>query len=180
MERRVNTMVLNLIAFKTGWLASVIGAANGLPLAGALTVAAVAALHLKLTRDRAGEAVLLLSAALIGFVWESLLVTFGVLTYLPSSGIDGIAPYWIVGMWVLFATTLNVGMRWLHKSLWVAAIAGAVGGPLSFVAGEKAGAVVFADSTISLLIIGAGWALLLPLLIFIAARYRAEPVAEAA
>ena len=73
-------------------------------------------------------------------------------------------------MWVLFATTLNIGMRWLRKSLVIAAIAGAIGGPLSFLAGEKAGAVMFSDTTIALAIIGLGWAVLLPLLVRFAIR----------
>ena len=74
-------------------------------------------------------------------------------------------------MWVLFATTLNVGMRWLHKSNLVAIAAGAIGGPLSFLAGERAGAVSFADPLFSLGVISIGWALLLPILVRVAARF---------
>ena len=49
-----------------------------------------------------------------------------------------------------FATTLNSGMRWLRKSLPIAVMAGASGGSMSFWAGQKAGAVTFADTGIAL------------------------------
>ena len=61
-------------------------------------------------------------------------------------------------------------MRWLRKSLIVAAVFGAIGGPLSFLAGEKAGAVSFPDPFVSLAVIGLGWAVFLPLLVRYATR----------
>ena len=74
-------------------------------------------------------------------------------------------------MWVLFATTLNVGMRWLRKSVFVAAAAGAIGGPMAFIAGEAAGAVSFTEPTVTLLAIGAGWMILLPALVQLSRRF---------
>jgi hypothetical protein len=70
-------------------------------------------------------------------------------------------------------------MRWLRKNLLVASLFGALGGPLSFLAGEKAGAVSFADTPTALLVIGLGWAVFLPLLVSFAAR-NDERVAVAA
>jgi hypothetical protein len=50
---------------------------------------------------------------------------------------------------------------------------------MSFLAGEKAGAVTFPDTSIALVVIGLGWAVLLPLLVRFAAR-NDERVAVAA
>jgi len=52
----------------------------------------------------------------------------------------------------------------------VASLFGALGGPMSFLAGEKAGAVSFSNASTALVIIGLGWAVLLPLLVRYAAR----------
>jgi hypothetical protein len=41
---------------------------------------------------------------------------------------------------------------------------------MSFLAGEKAGAVYFSDTTTALFVIGLGWAVMLPLLVRYAAR----------
>ena len=74
-------------------------------------------------------------------------------------------------MWMLFATTLNVGMRWLRKSNAVAVVAGLVGGPMAFIAGQGAGAVTLTEPVYSVIIIGLGWALLLPALVAVASRF---------
>ncbi len=170
----MTNLAINLSLFKIGWLASVLTAAASIPAAGVAVVATVAAVHLFRSDNRQGEAQLLLFAALVGLGWESALVTLGLVEYGAGSPVPGIAPYWIVAMWVLFATTLNGALRWLRKSMLVAVLFGAIGGPLSFFAGQKAGAVVFPDPALSLFVIGAGWAVLLPLLVRFAARVETQ------
>jgi hypothetical protein len=175
----MTSTVINLALFKLGWVACVFGAAAGRPAIGAAVIAVAVTVHLARSENRAGEVRLLLAAGLIGLVWETLLVSGNVLDYGDGSFQQGLAPYWIVGMWILFATTMNVGMRWLRRSPAVAAIAGAVGGPMSFVAGEKAGAVSFGDPVISLAVIAVGWALLLPLLVSLAQTFEGNAMAAA-
>jgi hypothetical protein len=166
----MNAMLINLSLFKAGWLAAVFSAAASLPSVGTAVIGIAALVHVVLSAKPQNELRLLALAAAIGFVWESSLVASGLVSYGTGTLIPGLAPYWIVAMWVLFATTLNIGMRWLRKSMAVAVLFGAVGGPLSFFAGEKAGAVVFSDSVTALVVIGLGWAVFLPLLVRYAAR----------
>ena len=166
----MNAVLLNISLFKAGWLAAVFSAAASVPFLGTLAIAVAVFTHLARSESRSAEIRLLGLAAAIGFGWESLLVATGLVQYGAASIVPGTAPYWIVAMWLLFATTLNVGMRWLRKSLVVAAIFGAIGGPLSFLAGSKAGAVSFPDPTVSLAVIGLGWAVFLPLLVRYASR----------
>lgn len=166
----MNSIIINLSFFKAGWLASVLAAAASMPIVGTTVVAIAVLVHLRRATNLQGEAQLLVLAALIGIAWESTLVSFGIVEYSAASILSGTAPYWIVAMWVLFATTLNIGMRWLQKSTLVAAVAGAIGGPMSFLAGQKAGAVSFPDQALALLVISAGWAVLLPLLVRFASQ----------
>ena len=175
----MNAMLINLTLFKAGWLAAVFAAAASLPVLGTAVIGIAVAVHLWRSDEPRGEFLLLALAAAIGFVWESLLVYIGIVQYGENTALAATAPYWIVAMWVLFATTLNVGMRWLRKNLLVAAVFGGLGGPMSFLAGEKAGAVSFSDTTTALVVIGLGWAVLLPLLVRYAAR-NDERVAAAA
>ncbi len=175
----MNALVINLSLFKAGWLAAVFAAAASLPILGTAVIGIAVAVHLWQSDEPRGEFLLLALAAAVGFVWESLLVYAGIVQYGPNTALAATAPYWIVAMWVLFATTLNVGMRWLRKNLLVASIFGGLGGPMSFLAGEKAGAVTFANTSIALVVIGLGWAVLLPLLVRFAAR-NDERVAVAA
>ena len=158
-------MLLNLTLFKAGWLASVFAAAASAPIVGTAVIGLAVAVHLLRSTAPQHEIRLLVLAAAIGFLWESLLVSAGIVQYGTNAALAGTAPYWIVAMWVLFATTLNVGMRWLRRNLLIASIFGGLGGPMSFLAGEKAGAVSFSDTSTALIVIGLGWAVLLPLLV---------------
>ena len=167
-------LVINLTLFKAGWLAAVLTAAATLPALGTAAIAVVIAIHLYRSDQRRAEIRLLGASALIGIVWESVLVQAGILSYTTGVFAAGVAPYWIVAMWLLFATTLNVGMRWLRRNWMVAAVAGAVGGPLSFLAGQKAGAVVFTNPVTALVVISAGWAVILPLLVHLADVFEAR------
>ncbi len=166
----MNAMLINLSLFKAGWLAAVFAAAASLPILGTAAIGIAVAVHLWRSDAPRDELLLLALAAALGFAWESLLVYTGIVQYGASGALAAIAPYWIVALWVLFATTLNVGMRWLRKNLLVASVFGALGGPLSFLAGEKAGAVSFSDTSTALVVIGLGWAVMLPLLVRYAAR----------
>jgi len=47
-----------------------------------------------------------------------------------------IAPYWIITMWMLFAMTPNVSLRWLRGKPRLAALLGFYGSPTSYLAGQ--------------------------------------------
>jgi len=108
---------------------------------------------------------------LIGGVWDSYLVLSGWLTYSAGMFSTNIAPYWILAMWVLFSTTLNVSLRWMKKQLIIAAFLGGLAGPLAYYAGFKLGAVVMEDPLMSSLVIGAGWFFIMPLLMLITRKH---------
>lgn len=172
----MKTVLINILSFKAGWVASVAGAAASVPVLGAAAATGVVSFHLWRIKNVRAEAQLLIFAALIGLAWESALVWAGLINYDAGFLVPGFAPYWIVAMWVLFATTLNVGMRWLRRNVIVTSLVGAVGGPLAFMAGESMGAVSFNNPSTSLVVIGIGWALLLPLLVKLATRFDGQLV----
>jgi hypothetical protein len=159
---------INLAVFKAAWTAVVVSAAAGTPVIGVIAVATAVGIHLWYSDNPETEISLLLAAAALGFGWESVLVLVGLVEYSSGNWMPGLAPYWIVSMWVLFATTLNVGMRWLRRSTTIAAVAGAIGGPLAFFAGASIGAVELVSPAIALIAIGIGWAVMLPLLVKLA------------
>lgn len=162
--------VINFIAFQSGWLACVLGGANEQALAGTLFVVAVIILHLTLAHRRLLESLLIAIAALIGFIWDSCLVAFGLMNYPTGNFAPGFAPYWIIAMWALFATSLNLSMAWLKGRTRLAVLFGAVGGPMAYLAGERLGGVQMPDPLLALGAQAIGWAVLLPLLTALASR----------
>jgi hypothetical protein len=130
-------LLINITAFKLGWLSSVFGGAQQLPWLGPLVSALVAA------------------------GW----VTF------PSGMInESMAPYWIVTMWMLFGTTINLSMRWMRGRPLLASLFGFAGGPLAYIAGHKIGGIQFVDQTAAIAMLAIGWAVIMPLLMRLGER----------
>lgn len=164
------TLALNFVAFQIGWFACVLGAANALPLLGPAVVACVVMLHLSLSKQPAQEFALVAVAGGLGAVWDSILVASGWIAYPSGNWITGLAPYWIVAMWMLFATTLNVSLRWLRHRTLLAVIVGAISGPMAFLAGSGLGGLTFLEPRAALIALAFGWAVILPVLSLLSVR----------
>lgn len=172
--------IVNVVAFQAGWLACVISAANGLPWAGVIVATAAVLLHLLLAANAAAELRLIALALAMGAVFDSALLATGWVSY-PSGALSTyMAPYWILAMWALFATTLNVCMSWLKRSVALAAVLGLICGPLSYLAGARLGGIALIEPVPALLTLGLIWAAAMPALVVAARRHNgieATPVA---
>jgi hypothetical protein len=154
-----------------GWFACVLGAARGASYWGIALVVILIVLHLWRVKRPRAELKLLATVTLIGGLWESALVDLGLLEYPHSTVVDGIAPFWLLALWCLFAAQFNTTYRWLKQRVLTGALLGAVAGPLSFRAGAALGALRFVKwvpATVSLVL---GWALILPLVIVLSRRW---------
>jgi hypothetical protein len=163
-------LAVNFVAFQLGWFACVLGAANGLPWVGPLAVLGAVALHLARVRRPLPELRLIGLAMALGLLVDSLLLATGWLSYPAGLWLPGMAPYWIVAMWALFATTLNVSMGWLRGRPLLAVVMGAIGGPLSYLAGEKLGGIELSARVAALSALAFAWAVAMPLLMKAAER----------
>ena len=164
-------MLLNLIAFQIGWFACVLGGAHGWPWLGVLVTAAAIALHLYRAVRPRPEAMLIGLSGLLGFVADSLLTWTGLLRFPSGQFHPDLAPYWMVAMWMLFATTFNVALGWLKPRLGLAALLGMVAGPLAYYGGAKLGGVSFGNLVFSLMAVAGVWTLAMPVLLVIASRW---------
>lgn len=162
--------ILNYALFQAGWLACVIGAARGWPMIGLLSVAPIVAMHLRLARQPWREAALLGLCALIGGAYDSLLLATGWIEYPNGQWIPGLAPYWIVALWILFGTTLSLSLQWLRGRVLLAALLGAIGAPLSYLGGAELGAMTLSQPAAAMMALAAGWAILMPALASLSAR----------
>ncbi len=171
----MSPMLVNFVAFQIGWFACVLGGANQLPWFGTLVVSIIVAIHLtRATKPRA-EMFLILSAIAIGSIWDSFLVWRGWLDYPSGILIPDMAPHWILAMWAVFATTLNLSLRWLKGRWLLALVSGAIAGPLAYYAGARLGGVVFTQQTTALVALSLGWAVLMPLLMALSQRLDGFP-----
>ena len=151
--------LLNFALMQGCWFACVLGAANGIPWLGVGVAAVVAAMHLLMTTNRAVEAKLLGASLLLGFAIDSTLASTGVITFRSGAMITGITTPWMLGLWLGFATSLTSSLRALIERPAIAIVFGAIGGPLAYWSGAKLGALAVGSIPISLIAIGACWAI---------------------
>lgn len=159
---------LYLALTQLGWFACVLGGARGAGWIGAAVATGAVAWHLARAHDWQQEGRLLAVAVTGGWLWECSLVQGGLLVY---PGAPAWAPYWMAALWALFAIQVNVLFGWLRTRLGLAALIGAVAGPLSFQAGAALGAVTFPDRVQALTVLAIGWTVLLPALMLLARRW---------
>jgi len=164
-------LVANFVSFQAGWFACVLGAANNFPWLGCAVAAVLVGAHIAVCRRPLTELKLIAIALLIGLLWESLLLNLGWLDFHSGKVVAGLAPPWIVIMWALFAMTLNVSLAWMRGRLLIAALFGALGGPLAYWGGAQLGAVILVETVPALVALSIGWGVLTPLLVRLAQRF---------
>jgi Protein of unknown function (DUF2878) len=164
-------LMINFVAFQIGWFAAVLGAAHNHVSAGVGVATLVVLLHLLMSHHMLRELKLVISVMVLGAVWDSALVMSNVIHYPTGQMLPTLAPIWIVAVWALFATTLNVSLVFLRGRPWLAMLFGAIGAPLSFLGGVRLQALQFPDVQLALIVLAIGWAAMMPLLIHLSIRF---------
>lgn len=170
----------NALGFQCVWFATVAGAGSGRPWAGPLAVAVFALLTLSLSGKARADLALLVIALPLGFAMDSVWVRLGLLEFAHSWPSPHWAPLWILSLWAGFALTINHSLQAVCQRPVLAVSLGAIGGPLAYFAAERGfGAVALtAPDSAVFGVLGAAWAMTVPLLAMAAARVsqRLDPV----
>lgn len=172
-QRKENSLnnVINFVCFQIGWFAAVLSAANNTPWTGVLIIALIIALHLFRSLNPINELFLILFVGLLGGMLDSFFVFFEWISY-PSGHIhENLTAYWIIAMWMSFATTLNVSMAWLKKYKFLSILFGFIGGPLTYYAGYNLGGIYFLDFNSAMIALAFGWGAIIPPLLFLADKF---------
>jgi len=168
-------LLANITVFQVAWLLSVIGGAQQMPWLGPFVTLIALALHLRAARKPFDEVLLVLSCGVMGLCFDSYLVAAGLVTYKAGLFSAYIAPYWIITMWMLFAMTLNVSMRWLRGRPKLAALLGFYGGPASYLGGQALGGIVLVEPFAALAALAIGWAIIMPMLMWLSENLDGMP-----
>ena len=167
----MNPILVNIVAFYLAWFACVLGAAQQYLFIGPLSVLTLLGLHFYFLPGYpfAQELRLLVTAGVFGFVLDSVQACMGVFSFTNTQPGTWISPLWMVALWVAFATTLHTSFRWLSGRYGLAAVLGAIGGPVSYYSGAQLGALTLhQDVTFSVSIMAIAWGLAMPILVWLA------------
>ena len=152
MKTLIHAMLLNAL-----WFSVVLGVAYQHKL----TAVVVFVLMVLVTAYEGWERsdwMALLIGLMVGVILDGFLQASGWVDYGQwFNGSQWLPPYWILMLWMGFALSLKIGMRWLFKHYWLGAIFLIIGAPLSYFSADKLGAVVLQKPTAVMLLIAVGW-----------------------
>lgn len=152
-------VLINAVLFQLLWFACVLGSANRLFIPALCAFLLLAAFQLRAHRRAEGDYSLLILSLALGILIDSLWLMLGFVEFTDPRPLPFLAPAWILVLWAGFALTINHSMAWVNAHPLLPGVLGAVGGPLSYLAGERLGAVAFlVDRPIVLTAIGLAWA----------------------
>ncbi len=126
-------LLMNIGLFQLGWFSCIL-LTSYWPL---LVTLLILAIHFWIIVPKEyflAEGRLLLFALLIGMVLESTYLLTGVLVHVDGSFFP---PFWLLCIWVLFATTFMHSLFWLKERLGLAAVFAGISAPMSYYAGAN-------------------------------------------
>lgn len=157
----------NAALFQITWFACVIGGAADEALWGMVCAGIMLGLAQRTPYLRSD--MWLLGICLIaGFALDTLWIQTGVLDYRDAA----VAPGWILALWMGAALTINHSLGWLRERRGLGALLAGGAAPLTYLAGERLGAVTVVDAQ-WLGAIAVSWAVLFGAL-FSIARYHSR------
>lgn len=159
-------VIFNLVSFQLLWWACVLSAGTGWETYLLCLIIVFTLVHLQWVEGWQ-QALPLLFTAITGCIFDQWVYVMGWVDFANQPADVSYIPSWMIGLWLAFACTLNVSMRWLQHHLTLAALLGAIFGPLAYLGAEKFGAVLLPNPTLNLAWIALEWAIVLPLLIWI-------------
>ncbi|WP_448211716.1 DUF2878 domain-containing protein [Colwellia sp. MEBiC06753] len=150
-------MIINALCFNLAWLGLILFGNSVIPL-----VFIWLSWHIWQCQHPRQELTLMLVVTTIGTVIDSALMHAGVFDFAEGGAI---IPLWLIIIWLSFSATLQHSLKFLNTNKLFPYLVGALIVPLSYLAGERLGAVSFLyGTTQTLIILACLWFLLLPFL----------------
>ncbi len=151
-------VILNVILLNVLWLASVLGAANKLLWPAVLCLILLLAVTYIYEGLNKTDRTLIIFSLVFGTVLDGLLQASGLLIYAsPFHPFSWLPPLWIMFLWIGFAASIKVGMRWLVVNPVVGTLIMSIGAPISYYSASKIGGVELVHPFHAMLAIALGW-----------------------
>lgn len=164
-------VIINAVLFQITWFACALGSANNALWPAILSCSALAAYQLQNKHRHHNDVKLIVIAIALGLIIDSAWIQLNFITYAAQFPATGIAPLWIIILWIGFALTINHSLSWLDKHPLLPALSGLIFAPLSYFAGVKFGAINFIASPIIVSVaLGIAWAIAMTIMVKISKR----------
>lgn len=165
--------VIVFTGFQVAWFVSVMGAAHEFYWSGPVAVICWLLIYAWRSGSLKLEITLAIFAGAVGFFIDTTLIWLEAFIPKGVSPSLHLSPAWMIGLWLNFATSLNSLFNWLKGKYIFSALLGLVGGPAAYYSGASLGAAVINQPFLeNLVLIGLGWSISFPLLIWLSDKIR--------
>ena len=157
------SLVINVLIYQIIWFLCVFKGDFGAFLSLGLLIG-----HLLWSPLRKADLQMMCVLLIMGLIIDGLISYAGVVSY----RVDGVPiPFWLAVIWLALAILPHHSLRWLKGRPLLSSLFAAVGGPLAYWAGVKAGSATFnAPLFSSLTLLAIVWALFWPIAMSVANR----------
>lgn len=173
------SIIANLVLFKVVWALSLAGVVLGYAWLGTIGLMMFLSWHAATADTPRADFAVAGVAVIIGLLLDTLYIQSGLIVYRGELLWSGAAPLWILALWANFGLTLNGCLGWLREKRFIAAGLAFICGPLSYYGGIKLGtATITGDAYVLYGLIGLAWAVVVPLLLWLARRFEQRLLRE--
>jgi hypothetical protein len=162
--------LLNAALFQLGWLICVLGG----NLAAIAFTLPYLLFHFRFISGNHREIVFVALIAGIGMLLDAANIASGIFS-VPGTAF----PLWLACLWLLFATLVPHGLRWLSGRPLLAAGFGAIGGSMSYLAGIELGVASSDHIALALATWATQWAVIVPLALALSNSWLGDDAAPA-
>lgn len=164
---------INFFTFYVAWWAMLISHWKNQPAIGWLIFLLALVVHFfRVSINKKKDAMEVVAIAVAGIFLDSALGAGGILTFHDSFSTI-IAPLWLMGIWVLFATTISYTFVLIRNKVLAQVVVGGFFAPVSYITGAKFGLLsTFQPFGTYYLIHGACWLVFFPLCFYISKKLK--------
>lgn len=168
----VTYRVLNGLLYTFGWFFCVLCGAYGdtfppIPFTFTIVVGQLLFLRWRCKPIYINDLAILLYGVVLGFFMEVTFLSMQLIQYTTTNIVIALfPPAWVWCLYFLFSLTYNHSLNFLSRKWFYPFLFGFVGGPVSYYAGSRLGAVTF-TSTESIFILAAFWGCYISLMVWI-------------
>lgn len=170
--------IANAVGYQCVWFVTLISASRGHFWYGFIASLVFALLMLLLGGKLKQDMRTVLIGLILGVAIDSLFAFSGWIQYTLPWSLTGLAPLWIIALWLSFSFTLNHSMAFLRQNYVLAAAFGFVGGPLAYWCAGRVFNVIEYGVEMSLVMGGLAlcWGLVIPAIFYIDSRTTMTPI----
>lgn len=164
--------IINFILLQLVWVGFIVGVSHDSVWIGLLIFMVMMGWQLHPDNRQDSDLVVIAVSVAAGAILASIWSVSDLVVYESHWPSADISPWWILLLWAGLGASFNHSLQWIQRNPYLAGTVFAFGGPVSYLAAERFGAVVINRPVLTLSLMAVGWFLVGFLLTVVVRRYK--------